>query len=852
MVDRTFRAAGAVRALRLFAVLALLFTGWLGAVAPVAAQSSSVDVAIFTHENGQPAYDACYILVGFSDVGCDENADGRVMFADVPYGTYTVHQTADLGPGRYVADFTIDVTGYRNSAGFESHSADIIHTSGSSSGSGSSAQTSNVAIWTKENGDNAYDACYVLVDFSDVGCDENGDGKVTFMDVPAGTYTVHQTADLGPNRSVPDFTIQVTGQTADMSTDGWEPFTATIVTTGSDASGPEIRGAGAPPAPDSIDISLITRDPDDGHLLTGACYVLVGYSNEGCDEDGDGQVTFDDVPSGTYTVRQTQTPSGYPTINDYDISVEPRFQDVPVGFIVKQAPKQNAPSTRNVSVLLVDSRTFIKVVSPMCLQIGNVSDVGCDEDLVDGQIDFLDVQSGTHDMKFSNLPSGWEILGEGQSGHSVTIESGTGPQIIYIAVYVPDGANTSSGSGNAVTGSSGTLSSAQGNAEMRDMKISARTCTDPAALQPGSKADDACFWEIGATFTVTTEDGNYIGSCTLEGDRNALVLIAGYVNCTVPVPVGVRVIITEDVNTITPGTTPRENPLDYTWPTNPQSVASYMGVAFFNVPTETVSTSGPSGSNGSEASTQETWSAPVVVWICEDSAASVLDCRGEAGIKVDISLASGELAGSCTTSDPTATPWGKASYCVVNDLPFNRDFVARQDPSTIPAGYVPAQESIELHVGSVNPVGFEDVAFAFRNNRDTARSTGSSGTSVSNSSSQATLLMTFRGCHEEFDPNTDDFFANCTIPLDAPDASIIVWGGDGQGGMSITALDRQENGAYVHTAGPNTMHLQLMKMAPVVRDGYQVIGADEANGDTYTVNLVDGETREVFVFYYFE
>jgi|GEM_PF-4419871 len=41
-------------------------------------------------------------------------------------------------------------------------------------------------------------------------------------------------------------------------------------------------------------------------------------------------------------------------------------------------------------------------------------------------------------------------------------------------------------------------------------------------------------------------------------------------------------------------------------------------------------------------------------------------------------------------------------------------------------------------------------------------------------------------------------------------------------------------------------------MAPVVRNAYQVVGADGVNGDTYTFNLVNGEIREIFVFYYFE
>lgn len=111
--------------------------------------------------------------------------------------------------------------------------------------------------------------------------------------------------------------------------------------------------------------------------------------------------------------------------------------------------------------------------------------------------------------------------------------------------------------------------------------------------------------------------------------------------------------------------------------------------------------------------------------------------------------------------------------------------------------------------------------------------------------------MTFRGCPEGFDPAIGDFWAECTIPLDAPDAAFLYWGGDGQGGMNIWELDREYNGEYVHNAKSATMNLRITGLAPVVRDDYQVFGADGADGDAYTVNLVDGETREVYVFYWF-
>jgi murein DD-endopeptidase MepM/ murein hydrolase activator NlpD len=339
-------------------------------------------------------------------------------------------------------------------------------------------------------------------------------------------------------------------------------------------NGPAIEPGGDS---DAVDIALITREPEGGDLLTGACYV-VGQSNEGCDENGDGQVTFADIPFGTYTVHQTQTPAGYPAINDYEIIVEgigymegPSF-GVPLGFIVRQAPEQNAPDSRNVSVVFLDMVTHERVTSGACVELMGASNVGCDRDLIDGQADFLDVPAGgPYELSFSNLPDGYEAA------------------------------------------------------------------------------------TVGGPLAVTIDAG----------------------------------------------------------PNDPSNVMVFVLLA---------------GSNGAQ-----------------------------------------------------------------------------------------------------NP---------------TSSGTGSD-------SGEATMLMTFRGCPEGFDPNTGNFAADCTIPLDAPDASTIVWGGDGQGGMEITGLDRQNNGAYIYNAGPETMNLVLSGMAPVVRDAYEVVGADSVNGDAYTFNLANGETREVFIYYYY-
>lgn len=333
------------------------------------------------------------------------------------------------------------------------------------------------------------------------------------------------------------------------------------------------------------DITLITRDPQDGSVLAGACYSLRDVSKGRCDGNNDGEVRFRDVPPGVYTVHQTSAPHGFAVIRDFQITVDDAFPEVPVGYVVRQSRDQEMAGTRNVSVIFVNSHTYEKVSSGICMTFEGASDRGCDDDLEDGQIDFLGIPNGTYPLSFTGVPDGWQVLVDDVVGPSLTVESGTGPQIFYIGVYVADG--TSSGSS---TGSS-----------------------------------------------------------------------------------------------------------------------------------------------------------------------------------------SGSSAGS-----------------------------------------------------------------------------GSSSGSTNTAAAAGVILMTFRGCPDGFNPNVNDYWSECTIPLDAPDAALILWGGDGQGGMNINQLDRQYDGTYVYTGGRSPMTVQLVALAPVVRNAYTVFGVDGGDGWTFTVSLYPGNTRQVTVFYYYQ
>lgn len=225
-----------------------------------------------------------------------------------------------------------------------------------------------------QDGNPYYDACYQLFDFSNIGCDENGDGIVTFQDVPVGEYVLMQTADIPYMMAGP-----VAGQGIEVEVRSGNVNDLTVMLL---AANP------------TTDVSLITRYPADGTLVTGVCYELVGYSNIGCDENGDGQVDFADIPYGTYTVRQTTPPAGYPAMDDYQISLSPIAQPGvgPAKIHLIQAKTQGSATTGQVSVVLLKSGPTGRAEDPQnCVQIPGLTNVGCDDAITDGQIDFVDV-----------------------------------------------------------------------------------------------------------------------------------------------------------------------------------------------------------------------------------------------------------------------------------------------------------------------------------------------------------------------------------------------------------------------------------------------------------------------------
>jgi hypothetical protein len=349
-----------------FAVLGMLLPQGMSLAAQPA---NTTDVRIWTfNTSDSPVFDICYTLVGYSNTGCDENQDGAVLFADIPYGTYQVEASYPNGSDYYVDPFTIVVNGSSNSFTVTAAPNDTTSV--------------DVSIWTVTNsGEAVYDVCYQLAGYSLVGCDENRDGSVLFQDIPFGTYEVVPSYPNGSNYRVAPFTIVVNA------------FSTSFITQ-AEAQNQVVQQS--PPMKGMTDVYLITRDPETGDALTGACYELVGYSNVGCDENGDGRVSFEDIPYSTYTIRQVTTPAGYEPMDDYIVSIMPSDVDGPVSLLLVQQRIQAPKDRYNVSVVFVDANTGKLVMDPAnCAQLrgesGPITLRGCDDGIVDGQVDFVDV-----------------------------------------------------------------------------------------------------------------------------------------------------------------------------------------------------------------------------------------------------------------------------------------------------------------------------------------------------------------------------------------------------------------------------------------------------------------------------
>lgn len=507
-----------------------------------------------------------------------------------------------------------------------------------------------------------------------------------------------------------------------------------------------------PATTNTVDIALITRNPESGRILSDACYVLVNYSNQGCDLNGDGQITFDDIPYGTYTVRQTVVPAGYEPASDFLIQVQPTaysdgtLVEVPLGFVVRQDPVPNAPNTRNVSVVTVDAMTHQKVATDLCIEIDGQTNEQCDDGVADGQIDFMDVPAGgPYELKI-NLPAGYEIKSlDGPVGIYVRAdESVPSNEIVFLLVGTSD-ETTGSATDQPPLDDPPVITE-----ETAVLDVTLRACPEGIMPQNVNPAVDCTIPIDGSDPAGAYWSGDTPGHVLLSQSER---LEVGSYRITVPahLPISLKYL-------------------------EPNLRDDYLAV----------------GAHG-----EDEHGAPTITLIPN------------------------------TTSNVTLY-----YYFYVQEA-------AAPEP-------VSEQAPVEVTIEAAEEQRVDGVQDQMQLEASTVR-------------------LVFRACPEGFDVSHGDFKTDCTTPLDAPDAAVISWGDNEWEEAPITSLIREWDGAYIFEADASVEKIEISGLEPSVRDGYKVfdtedeVERDERDGnedqeERFTIELTadDGETREIFVYYYFD
>jgi uncharacterized surface anchored protein len=249
-----------------------------------------------------------------------------------------------------------------------------------------SAATKTVYIQTVDiaTGESITSACYVLIDASEEGCDENEDGLIRYQGVTAGDFTVTQTLRATGYLPMGDFPVAIYD-------DGLDQYIFIALA----------RADGV--ARGSVDVAVAPVDGDTGAPIYGACFNFYGGSEEGCDENFDGQITYQGMATGSYLLSQTVAIDGYLTRADNWVAVT-RGGTLTVALI-PSAGNGPPPSSGLVDVSIVTRDDNGELLTGACYVINDASIEGCDEN-GDGQVDYRDVVPGTYTVTQTQAPRG--------------------------------------------------------------------------------------------------------------------------------------------------------------------------------------------------------------------------------------------------------------------------------------------------------------------------------------------------------------------------------------------------------------------------------------------------------------
>ena len=211
---------------------------------------------------------------------------------------------------------------------------------------------------------------------------------------------------------------------------------------------PPIEPSGEPieePGEQPGRLTVIAVD-EAGERLPGACFAIVELGFELCDDDGDGAIVFDAVPSAPLTLRETAPPSGFAPVGDLPLDIEPTGARLRVPH---QAAGEEPPAAPEETPAIAPAETPQATVGAgqvvLTLRDRDDNPVGgacwsltsresgetverCDGDdgAEDGRIVFADVPAGRHRLEEVVTPTGFQPA----EGQGIDVAEGAPAEVV--------------------------------------------------------------------------------------------------------------------------------------------------------------------------------------------------------------------------------------------------------------------------------------------------------------------------------------------------------------------------------------------------------------------------------------
>lgn len=326
--------------------------------------------------------------------------DGVVTFSDLPIGTYSVTETT--APDGYVeSSDTITAT-----VGYNEDETEVVVTITSENDSlvNRPLPTATVEFNKTDGIDPLPGAAFTMYnqDSEEVAtATSDAYGVVSFTEIPAGTYTVFETASpIGYLISDTEITVDITYN---------QDRTECIV-----ELSPDEDIVDEPIAPTTIEFTKTNGE----NPLAGAVFGLYDSDNtllQSATSGIDGLVRFTGVGVGTYAIRETQAPEDY-LLNETEITAVVTYNEENTGMDVALTPdgdfvNEIDPTTQIATIELkkTDDAGAALAGAVFGLYNSNNELVSQATSGADGKVTFADVLIGTYTIKEISAPTGYRI-----------------------------------------------------------------------------------------------------------------------------------------------------------------------------------------------------------------------------------------------------------------------------------------------------------------------------------------------------------------------------------------------------------------------------------------------------------